>query len=351
MNDAPTLGHEPSLPTDGELAWWAPLQVLRPETGTPLPPAGERLRVAFVGQITYFQVCSQTESSRVIEPTFVEFRAGADPSSLRARLSQIQPHVVVVFRPEIIPAGVLRDLDALVLGYLTEPLPRVGPGAAHHDLERRLADLAMVDADQFDRIIAFDPLIADVASRYLRVWRAEPLPVADAVFRSPGWRPSGTRALFVGRSTAHREAFLQPAKHLHDLLHVEHGVFGDALADLAAEYLIAVNLHNEPYPSFENRVPLHLAVGNLVVTEPLSPSFGIDQGLDVLVVHDPEELLATLAWIVDDPDRFELVRIRGRQKAEAFRASRVWGRLVFDLLVDVAAFGGRPIARPIGAKP
>lgn len=343
MNPVPTLGQAPALPTDGDLAWWGPLQVLRPDVGSPLPPPGERLRVAFVGQTTYFQVCSQTEASPVIEPSFVEFRAGADPAALRARLRQLQPHVVVVFRPEIVPAGALRDLDALVLGYLTEPLPRVGPGTTHQDLERRLADLAMVDADQFDRIIAFDPLIADVASRYLSVWRAEPLPVADAVFRAPDRRPPGTRALFVGRSTHHREAFLQPAKHLHDLLHVEHGVFGDALAELAADFLIAVNLHNEPYPSFENRVPLHLAVGNLVVTEPLSPSFGIDQGLDVLVVDTPDDLLATFGWIVEDPDRFELMRLRGRQKAEAFRASRVWARLVLDLLHDVAAFGRRPL--------
>jgi hypothetical protein len=333
------------LPTDGDLAWWAPLQVLRPDVGSPLPPVGERFRVAFVGQTTYFQVCSQTELSPVIEPTFVEFRAGADPSALRARLGQLQPHVVVVFRPEIVPPGVLRDLDALVLGYLTEPLPRVGSGATHHDLERRLADLAMVDAGQFDRIVAFDPLIAEAAGRYLDVWRAEPLPVADAIFRSPDRRPPGTRALFVGRSTHHREAFLQPAKHLHDLLHVEHGVFGDALAELAEDFLVAVNLHNEPYPSFENRVPLHLAVGNLVVTEPLSPSFGIDQGLDVLVVRTPEDLLATFGWIVEDPDRFELVRVRGRQKAEAFRATRVWARLVLDLLHDVAAFGGRARSR------
>lgn len=334
-------GHVAELPTDGDVAWWGPLQVLRPDVGVPLPPAGERLRVAFVGQTTYFHVCSQTVTSPVVSPTFVEFRAGADPVSLRARLGQLQPHVVVVFRPEIVPAGILRDLDALVVGYLTEPLPRVESGATHSDLERRLADLAMVDAEQFDRIVAFDPHIAQVAGRYLPVWRAEPLPVADAIFRPPGRRPPGTRALFVGRSTKHREAFLQPTKHVHDLLHVDHGVFGNDLAALASEFLIAVNLHNQPYPSFENRVPLHLAVGNLVITEPLSPSFGLDQGLDVLVARTPEELLATFGWVVDDPERFELIRLRGRQKAEAFRATRVWARLLLDLLLDVAAFGGR----------
>lgn len=339
---APAPTPAPSLPTDGDLAWWGPLEVLRPEVGVPLPPPGRPLRVAFVGQTTYFHVCSQTEPSRVVEPTFVEFRSGSDPGALRARLERLAPHVVVVFRPEVLPVGVLRGLDALVLGYLTEPLPRTSGPGGHADLERRLADLAVVDADQFDRVVAFDPHIAEAAGRYVPVWRAQPLPVADSVFRPAHRRPPGTRSLFVGRSTHHREGFLQPAKHVHDLLHVDHGVFGEDLARLAEGFLVAVNLHNEPYPSFENRVPLHLAVGNLVVTEPLSPRNGLDPGLDLLVVATPEELQATLGWIVEEPERFEPVRIRGRQKAEAFRASRVWARLLLDLLLDVAAFGGRP---------
>jgi hypothetical protein len=343
----PTLGGVgPSrrpLPPDGDLAWWAPLTATRPDVGVPLPPPGEPLRVAFVGQRTYFEVCSQTTPSPVVDPTFVEFRSGADPGRLRAALEALAPHVVVVFRPEIVPPATLHGLRALVLGYLTEPLPRSGD-TTHPDLERRLQDVAMVDPDQFDRVIAFDPNIAEAASRYVPVWRSEPLPVADPVFRPPSFRPAGHRLLFVGRSTRHREGFLQPAKHLHDLLHVEHGVFGDALADLAEQYLVAINLHNEDYPSFENRVPLHLAVGNLVITEPLSPWFGLDPDLDLLVAATPEQMNWVLGDVLADPDRFEFVRIRGRQKAEAFRASRVYARLVLDLLLDVAAFGGRPRA-------
>ena len=34
---------------------------------------------------------------------------------------------------------------------------------------------------------------------------------------------------------------------------------------------IAVNLHNNPYPSFENRVCIALAAGHLVISESLSP--------------------------------------------------------------------------------
>jgi hypothetical protein len=36
---------------------------------------------------------------------------------------------------------------------------------------------------------------------------------------------------------------------------------------------------------------------------------------------------------------YRRVRIRGRRKAEAFRASRVYPRLVHDLLLDLDVFG------------
>lgn len=324
---------------DPEAWWWGPLAGLRPDVGRPLPPSGEPLRVAFVGQRTYFELCSQRSPTRVIEPILVEHRSGRDGRRLAASLEAAAPHVVVVFRPELIEDGCFDRLDALTVGVLTEPLPRAG--GAHPDLERRLHDLAAVVPEQFDRIVSFDPEIASTAARYVDVWRAVPLPVADEVF---GWpEPSREpRFVFVGRSTPHREWFLLPLKHHYDLLHVDHGLFGDDfVVATRAPGQVAVNLHNEPYPTFENRVSLHLAAGQLVISEPLSPTHGLESGLDFIEVRDPEEMMSVAGRIDRDPLIFEWVRWRGRLKAEGFRASRVWARVIHDLLLDVAAFGGR----------
>ena len=43
------------------------------------------------------------------------------------------------------------------------------------------------------------------------------------------------------------------------------------------------------------------------------------------------------------PGLWHRVRVRGSQKAEQFRASRVWPRLLQDAIADVTAFGS---ARP-----
>ena len=73
-------------------------------------------------------------------------------------------------------------LDALTLGFLTEPIPRDAAGG-HHDLERRRWELEQVDASSFDRIVSFDPLIAPTAEAILPVWRSVPLPVCDRLYR------------------------------------------------------------------------------------------------------------------------------------------------------------------------
>jgi hypothetical protein len=305
----------------------------------PVPRRGAALRLAFVGQSTYFEACALEEQSARVVTQFVEFRAGADAEGMLAQVSAFAPHVVIVFRPEILPPGIFAGLRAAVLGFLTEPVPRTRGNRAHPDLKRRRAALAAMDTGNVDRLVAFDPLIAPTAEAFMPVWRSLPLPVADRLYadvRPPRGRPS---ILFVGRSTDHRERFLRRPKAELDLLHAAHGIGPSELARLVATHDIAVNLHNEPYPSFENRVCLHLAAGQLVVSETLSPTHGLEPDIDYLEAADPEQLVAVLHAAVAFPKAYHRVRVRGRRKAEAFRASRVYPRLVDDLLTDLRVFG------------
>jgi hypothetical protein len=170
-------------------------------------------------------------------------------------------------------------------------------------------------------------------------WRARPLPVDDALFADVRRSRRPPRALFLGRSTEHRERFLAGPKAELDVVHAAFGISGDDLARLLRAHDIAVNLHNEPYPSFENRVCLHLAAGQLVISEALSPTHGLEPDVDYLEVAEPDQLLAVLRAAVRFPHAYDRVRIRGRRKAEAFRASRVYPRLVDDLLLDLRVFG------------
>lgn len=304
----------------------------------PTPPAGAPLRVAFVGQATFFEACALTRDANGLATCFVEFREHGDAERMLTTLQGWRPHVVLVFRPEIVPAGLFVGLRAATLGFLTEPLPRTD-GIRHRDLALRLRALRKVDPLNFDRVVAFDPKITDAAERILSVWRSLPLPVDDRFFADVQSIEGRPRTLFVGRSTAHREWLLTPSKHAFDLLHVAFGVDAERLDALMREHDVGINLHNEPYPSFENRVSLHLAAGHLVLSEPLDPTHGLEPGIDFLETPTPERLHDTLALLQRHPNLHQRVRVRGRMKAESFRASRVYPRLLHDLLLDLRAFG------------
>ena len=302
------------------------------------PLSHRRIRFAQIGQSTYFEACSLGDEHEALETCFLEFRSGADAARMRQRLDAFDPHVVLVFRPEIVPAGALADLNAIVVGFLTEPLPRTGT-VVHPDLERRLDDFRAVDPGNFDRLISFDPLMAETAAAIAPVWRSIPLPVADRYYADLHPTRGAARALFLGRSTPHREHFLLPAKHAYDLLHIAHGVGADRLETLLAEHDVGINLHNEPYPSFENRVCLHLAAGHLLITESLSPTHGLEPGIDYLEITLPRELMHHIHALQRFPRAYERIRVRGRLKAEQYRASCIYPRLIHDLYADVAAFG------------
>jgi len=304
-----------------------------------------------VGQSTFFEACSLEPSVAPtvgMETEFIEFRGGGEIGPVLERLEAFRPQVTVVFRPDVFPAGALHDVPGALLGFLTEPLPRQGRKAVRHpDLDRRLADLGAIDPLNVDRVVCFDPKSVPSAEKFVSVWRALPLPVADRYYRPVGAPVLDPKALFVGRSTPHREKYLSRARESGELLHLAFGVDADHLQQLMAEYPIAINVHNEPYPTFENRASLHLAAGQLLISEGLSPSHGLEGGIDFLVAGDGDVLAGILDRIRHLPTAWHDVRLRGRRKAELFRASHVYPRLFFDLLNDLHS---RPSERPGAAR-
>jgi Glycosyl transferases group 1 len=296
------------------------------------------VRVVFVGQSVFFAQCSLEAPADGLEPFFVDFRSAAPPEPMLAALREIDPDVVLVFRPEIIPKRAFDGLRAHTIGYLTEPLPRSADDK-HPDLQARLRWLGEVDPGNFDRIVSFDPLIAQTAASVLPVWRSLPIPVSDSLFADVHKRSRPARLLFVGRPTEHREELLAPVKRNHPIVHIGHGLFGERLVRFMTRADVQLNLHNNPYPSFENRVCIALAAGHLVISERLSPRHELEPGRDYLEFESAAELTELVERLQRDPDAYLDVQRAGREKAEDFRASRVYPRLLGEAVADIAASG------------
>jgi hypothetical protein len=155
-----------------------------------------------------------------------------------------------------------------------------------------------------------------------------PLPVDDRLYADVGaWRRP-PRALFLGRSSEHRERMLIASKHEHDLVHYAHGLAGDALRAVLATADIGVALTPDGAPGLSPQALLHLAAGQLLIAEPLEPAAGLTAGVDHVTVVSGAELVTLLRAIRAHPEDYDEVRARGRRKAEEHRASVLWPQLV-----------------------
>jgi hypothetical protein len=301
------------------------------------------LRVVFVGREVEDRKWTLTAKAGAAVPTFVDHRS----RELLSIVAAESPDVVVVFGPHRLARGVAASLPGVCVGFLTDslPTPRSDDGSPWSSADRLTfdADEAPMatwsfDASEYDRVMAADPRVARLEVE-LDIWRSPPLPVDDALYRTRGPLTPDARALFLGASSDWREAFLVGAKHHYELRHYAFGLAGERLAKVLRDTSIGVVLAPGPWSTFEPAAALHLAADHVLLAGPLEPPRGLEAGLDHLTFQEPEDLLHLLFELQQRPAAFEHVRRRGRVRAEEFRASRIWPRLLKDVLHDLHAFG------------
>jgi hypothetical protein len=292
-----------------------PPALVRDRYPYPLPPLGAPVRVAFLGSASRSAAHALHAPAHGLEPRFFELRPGGRPD-----LEDFAPHVVVALEPELLAPGALESATAARLGVQGGAHAAAGDDAPQQPLHAG-----------FDRVLGL-PGATDV-------WRSRPLPVDDRLYGRvlPSRRPP--RTLFVGRSTEYREWILTPAKHDHDVVHYTHGLTGGALIAELRKADIGVALPPHAGGGFPAQALVHLAAGQLLLTERLQPGCGLEPGIDFLQLDSRDDLLAVLMQLRLHPDAYERVRVRGRLKAEQHRASTVWPRLVGDLIHDLRVFG------------
>jgi hypothetical protein len=271
----------------------------------------EPLRVAFVGRASEVGHAVPAAPLDGLRASFVEHRAGGAAARLLAHVAEHAPVVVVVFGVDSVPASAVRAIDVPVLAWAVAP--DCPPGLEHHP------ELPTASAG----FLAEQATAADYAAVIDR-----PLPVADEHFSAPRRTPGVPRALVVGHSSPRLELLLVDSKHRHELLHIAAGLRGDALAAALAAAEVAINVRDDERPGFGPRVALYLAAGLLLISEPLHPPHGLLPGTDHLDMRSSAELVELLTRVRANPDEFAAVRAAGREKAETFRASRVYPELL-----------------------
>jgi hypothetical protein len=280
-------------------------------------------RVAFLGAEVWLEGCVPPASTDAMSVRRVRLDEPPE-NGVVAVTDEFRPDVTVIFDPVQVPVDLLEALPGLRLGMLVDGAPAAQQAAAVRSL---------------DRVVSFRPSLSGVEIPGGRVWRAVPPPVSDALFADVR-RVHGTpHALTVGASTEYREYMLIRAKHHNDLLQVIHGVSGASLIQLLKEYDVGVYVPREAGGGFSQQVGMHLAAGQLLLADTLVPAHGLERNIDYLHIDSPEGLVKHLDRLGRFPEMHHRVRIRGRRKAEQYRASRLFARILHDLLADLAAFG------------
>ena len=308
------------------------------------PPVLERSRpveVLFVGSPALLGAFAPTAPAQGFSYASLRADPGASLGDLLATRTGRPVDVSVVLDPESFAREELAALPGATLGVLTEA-PSAGEGSGDSARDHgRVGEAAVEPPSPLDRLVSLDPARTGEVRAGSEIWRAMAPPVCDAMFAEVRVLHHAPRVLAIGRWSEHREAMLLPAKHHHDLLQVIHGVVGEELGELLAEYDVGVFAPREHGGSFGQQVALHLAAGHLLVSWPLEPAHGLERDIDYLEVDSPEALVWVLDRLARFPEMHQRIRVRGRMKAEQFRASRVFARVVYDLLADIAAFGER----------
>ena len=227
------------------------------------------------------------------------------------------PHVALLGSPSLLDHCAPEDADGLTV--------------------TRIDDASALDAPvdrPVDAIVAFDPSEADLAAlvaagRPTIVWWQDAAPEWAARAATAGGDLVRT---VTGAAEAGPDSWRSVALPVADRL------FADLSAQAAGpdgRTAIAVNFADESGPPTTPRALVALAGGQLLVSERLRPSRGLEPGIDYLEIRDLQEIRSAVDNAVRAPEAFLRVRLRGRRKAELFRSSRVVARLVGDLLLEL----------------
>jgi hypothetical protein len=125
---------------------------------------------------------------------------------------------------------------------------------------------------------------------------AHPLPVSRNLF-FPESLPIEFDACFLGRSTPHREDMLASLKSRFNFVHVAHGLRDEEARRLMSRSRVVLNIHNDTYPNFENRVCQALFCGRPVLSERLSEG-PLVAGRDYVLIESAEQLCESIRALI-----------------------------------------------------
>lgn len=292
------------------------------------------MKLAFISQPEYFRFMYEHELDFLGEVREFVFTFSMTEKDFGA-LEEYDPDVSFFFRGEFFPEEVLRRLRGIKVSLSSEPFPNVINGELNYTLDslKRYIVFRRIAHKSFDYVFHYDasslPFIENDGMHLSGVFY---FPVATTVYRKEH-REKKWDFFFIGRSTAYREKFLLPLKHQYHFLHICHGVWGEELVDYANQSRILINLHAENEMSWEPRVQMLMATGNMIMSEKITPNPYLIPGRDYVEFASRQDLHEKADYYLKHEEEREAIALNGMRTIHAmFDAKKLFPELIDGIM-------------------
>lgn len=275
---------------------------------------GALSKFAFIGQPEYFRFIYENDLSGFAEVREFPFTFNMNVDDFK-ELLEFNADFNFFFRGEFVPDLVLYRLRGIKICFSSEPFPNIVEGRLNlsRDSYCRYKQFKRIALKQFDYLFHYDASSMQFfESEKFNLSGFFPLPVATGVYKKIDLKKKWD-LFFVGRSTSHREKLFLPLKHQYNFLHICHGIWGSDLVQYVNQCKILLNVHAENEISWEPRLQMLMATGNLVISEKISTNTILVPGKDYVEITTEKELLDACEYYLHHENERDLIAKNGQE--------------------------------------
>lgn len=291
-------------------------------------------KVVFICQPEYFRFCYEDALKDIFEVYEVTYNFGMNYNDLSC-LEEIDADFNIFFRGEFIPDELLKRLRGVKINLSSEPFPRYIDNKINYSIDsfKRYFAFREIKHKKFDYVFHYDQAsLQFLKNDGLLLSGSFSFPVATNVYM-PLEKVKKWDLFFIGRSTNHRENYFAHLKHIHNFLHISHGVWGPPLVEYVNMSKICLNIHAENEISWEPRLQMLLACGAFVISEKITPNTILRPNIDYIEINSSRELQEAVEYYLAHPDERKIISDSGLQRVNDFlNAREVFPYLIQDLV-------------------
>lgn len=308
-------------------------------------------RVCFLGRTSNSLPHILSSETKFITPFYIDLEKTDDLKTVISSLDSFDPDYLIVLDPLNAPAEVIEHHKCFKIAYVNSRVTEfVSPTKTSqiHPLMQPDPDLSDAIQSEYQTALLIEKestnsmnlerynIIATSTLNFKSpmftsiMWCSIPIPIDDRLFSAVKSVKFPPQFVYVENNTLYSTSYRDCLSEISEVLVIPGG-YTDQSLTRTLDTDVFLNINRYPHQFLNERVPLHLAAGVLVISEPLHPTHGLEPNVDFLEIENPIDFCMILEELTNFPESVQRIRNSGRRKAEYFRASAVYEKLIREI--------------------